>query len=80
VLALGSETLFGAPSFHAKNAVVFWGLLARGLRKLWVWFVAVFLILMIGLSRLYVGVHFPSDVVLGWIVGALTLWFLLLVE
>jgi hypothetical protein len=53
-------------------------LLIRGLNKTWVWIVAVFI--MIGTSRLYLGVHFPSDVVLGWIVGALTLWFLLLVE
>jgi hypothetical protein len=39
--------------------------------------VAIFLVLMIGLSRLYLAVHFPHDVLLGWIFGILILWAVL---
>jgi undecaprenyl-diphosphatase len=32
--------------------------------------VAVILTLLVGASRVYLGVHYPSDVVAGWCVGA----------
>jgi membrane-associated phospholipid phosphatase len=74
ILPLGSETNFGAPSSHAQNSVVFWGLIAHGLKRGWFWLVAVIMILMISLSRIYLGVHFPSDVVIGWLVCAADRW------
>ena len=74
VRALATETSFGVPSGHAQGAVVFWGLLATYLRKWWSWLVAILFILLIGLSRLYLGVHFPHDVLLGWLIGGVILW------
>jgi len=80
VAALSSETSFGIPSGHAQNAVVVWGTLAAYINKLWAWIVAIALIFLIGLSRTYLAVHFPTDVLAGWLIGALLLWFLLKTE
>jgi membrane-associated phospholipid phosphatase len=74
------ETSFGIPSGHAQNAVVFWGTLAHGLRKNWGWGIAVLLMFLIGLSRMYLAVHFPHDVLVGWLIGALLLWGLVRLE
>ncbi len=74
---LATETSFGVPSGHAQSAAVVWGLLAAYLRKWWGWLVAGLLILLIGISRLFLGVHFPHDVLLGWLIGGLILWLTL---
>ena len=73
VRALAHETSFGLPSGHAQNAVAVWGYLAMWIKRRWAWIVAVLLILLIGLSRLYLGVHFAHDVALGWLIGMLLL-------
>ena len=64
---------YGLPSGHAQMAVVVWGVLAAEIRKRWAWIPAVILMGLIGFSRVYLGVHFPTDVLAGWAVGALLL-------
>ncbi len=63
----------GLPSGHTQNAVVVWGYLASQFRHRWVWIVAGFLMIGIPLSRLYLGVHFPTDLFGGYFLGALLL-------
>lgn len=66
------------PSGHAMNSAVVYltmaVLLARGQKqrgaRLYIIGVGVMLTLMIGLSRIYLGVHWPTDVLVGWIFGA----------
>ena len=64
---------YGLPSGHSQNAVVLWGTIAAGFRKRWLWIVAILLMVLIGFSRIYLGVHFPTDVLGGWAVGAIFL-------
>lgn len=80
VKAFSSETSFGMPSGHSFNAASIWGSFAVSLKKCWMTWLAIVMILLIGLSRIYLGVHFLHDVLSGWIVGGLLLWGYLTVE
>lgn len=67
----------GFPSGHTQSAVVIWGYLAAAFRRPWLWVVAGALILLIPLSRVYLGVHFPTDLLGGYLIGtALLLLYL----
>jgi membrane-associated phospholipid phosphatase len=77
VKGLTSETSFGIPSGHSASAVGVWGMLASQAKKRWAWIIAILLMFLIGISRIYLGVHFPTDVLLGWLVGALFLGLVL---
>ncbi len=74
VKALAAESTFGAPSGHAQMATGIWGMAAAHFRRGSAWIVAAALVFLIGLSRIYLAVHFPTDVLLGWLLGGLTLW------
>jgi membrane-associated phospholipid phosphatase len=64
-----AETSFGLPSGHAQNAVAIWGIMANSFKNIWGWLGAILLMVLIGISRPILGVHFPQDTLLGWIVG-----------
>jgi membrane-associated phospholipid phosphatase len=67
------ELGYGLPSGHAQNAMVIWGGLAAWRRSRAAWVAAALIALLIGLSRIYRGVHFPTDVIGGWLIGAVLL-------
>lgn len=60
----------GFPSGHTQSAVVIWGYMASQFRRPWLWGLAGLLILLIPLSRVYLGVHFPTDLLGGYLLGA----------
>ncbi len=59
----------GMPSGHAQGSVTFWGILAYELKNKKFWIFAIIIVLLIGISRLYLAVHFLEDVIVGWILG-----------
>ena len=79
VQAYSSEPSFGLPSGHSQNAMSIWGVMAAGIKRKTGW-VAALIILLMGLSRMYLGVHFLRDVILGWVIGALLLILMIMFE
>jgi undecaprenyl-diphosphatase len=69
---------YSFPSGHALCSFCFYGVLAGLLSartkplawRLFIWFAAATLVIAIGLSRIYLGVHYPSDVVAGYLAAA----------
>lgn len=72
-LKLSQADGYGLPSGHAQMSVTAWGAIAIRVRKIWFTIAAIVLILLIGFSRVYLGVHFPTDVLTGWIIGLILL-------
>ncbi len=79
--ALIVENDYSFPSGHATIAVAFYGFMAFLLLKqytnkharLAVVIVASVIILFIGISRLYLGVHYFTDIIAGYVVGTIGL-------
>lgn len=76
VLRLVEESGYSFPSGHSCCSMAFYGLLAiillarlRGEKRKWIATGLGLLVLAIGLSRVYVGVHYASDVLAGWCGG-----------
>ena len=75
------------PSGHAMSAMAFYGFLIylvyhfkmhTALKGLVIFLLAL-LILSIGVSRIYLGVHYPSDIVGGFIAGLIWVFFCILI-
>jgi membrane-associated phospholipid phosphatase len=68
-LALVEEFSYGVPSGHVQSATVFYGLVAMFIRRAWAWILAGILIILMAVSRVYLGVHVIEDVVIGFLLG-----------
>jgi hypothetical protein len=74
-----TETANGFPSGHAQISLTLWVIVASWSGKPWAYAAAVVISLVVAFSRIYLGVHFPTDLAGGWVLGVLVLcaYFLL---
>ena len=65
------------PSGHALQAIVFWGLIAALVlegtpsprARPWIVAATALVVVIVGYTRVYLGHHWPSDVLGGWLAG-----------
>lgn len=62
---------YGFPSCHAANCTALMMVLGAVMRRRWAWLVLAAYVLLNCYSRLYLGVHYPSDILVGAALGAL---------
>ena len=67
--ALAAE--YSTPSGHAMAGAAFYPYLYAFVENPFVRVIAVLAILATGFSRPYLGVHYPADIIIGWVIGLL---------
>ena len=84
--ALISETGYSFPSGHAFMSVIFYGMICyfiyqtceKKWQKIILPIATAILVFLIGFSRIYLGVHWVSDVLAGWLIGGAILAFFII--
>jgi membrane-associated phospholipid phosphatase len=65
------ESSYGVPSGHVQGATITYLFFASWLRRRWAWLLAVVMIVLMTVSRVYLGVHFVHDVLAGFGISVL---------
>jgi len=66
-----TATGYSFPSAHTHNFATWSTVLALKLKKFWAAILVGALIILVGFSRMFLGAHYPSDVIVGAILGVL---------
>lgn len=66
-----TATGYSFPSGHTQGTSSFYGAMAIYLKKRIMYIIAIIMIILVGFSRLYLGVHYPKDVIVGGVFGIL---------
>ena len=74
VKALSTETSYGIPSSHASDSLAVGGYLISKVKQNWARWLIGIVVFFVAFSRLYLGVHFPQDMLFGWLIGFTMLW------
>jgi multisubunit Na+/H+ antiporter MnhF subunit len=60
---------YSFPSMHSASIPALYFTVAKEAKKKWFWIFATVLTLLVGVSRVVAGMHYPTDVLAGWILG-----------
>lgn len=73
IRSLRPETATGKafPSGHSQGAATAGATISYYLKKRWVTILAIIVVALVGFSRLYLGVHYPKDVIAGLVFGVI---------
>ena len=67
--AIEAATGYSFPSGHTQSATSVYGTVAVNAKRKWVSIVFTLVFLLVGISRMYLGVHTPKDVVVAWLLS-----------
>lgn len=64
-----TATGYSFPSGHTQSATTFWVVLMNNIKQRWLYYLGTIMIVLVAVSRLYLGVHWPKDVIAAIFVG-----------
>lgn len=71
---------YSFPSMHSASIPALYFTLAMEVKKKWIWILAAVLTVLVGVSRAVAGMHYPTDILAGWILGFATIGVFMLLD
>lgn len=69
-----TATTPGFPSGAAQTSVIICGIILYEWNSNWRWLFGPLFAMILSFSRVYLGLHFPTDLIGGWMVGGVLFW------
>lgn len=74
-LRVDTATGYSFPSGHTQGVTTLLGTIATHMKKRWFTLLSIVIVTLVAISRLYLGVHWPRDVIFGIIFGIISIVF-----